>query len=128
AATTPIADLLRGLEALRAPRAFTSIAGFMSRYADVIAGEMRRMSIARRSRAHDPRYVWQARGTAAVAGTLFVRSFERGERIYAAMLSRGFTGELPRYATVQTSGRQWAWAAVAPGAAAAVAAAAWLAR
>ncbi|MDH4140914.1 MAG: energy-coupling factor transporter transmembrane protein EcfT, partial [Coriobacteriia bacterium] len=26
---------------------------------------------------------------------LFIRSYERGERVYAAMLSRGFTGTLP---------------------------------
>jgi cobalt/nickel transport system permease protein len=95
ASTTSIAELLVGLDRLRVPRAFTAIAGFMVRYAEVITGEVRRMRIARLSRGHDPRWLWQGRALAATAGTLFIRSFERGERIHVAMLSRGFTGELP---------------------------------
>jgi cobalt/nickel transport system permease protein len=95
ASTTSIAGLLVGLDRLHVPRAFTAIAGFMVRYADVITGEARRMRIARLSRGHDPRWPWQGRALAATAGTLFIRSFERGERIHVAMLSRGFAGELP---------------------------------
>jgi cobalt/nickel transport system permease protein len=95
ASTTSIAELLYGLDRLHVPRAFTAIAGFMVRYAEVITGEARRMRIARLSRGHDPRWLWQGRALAATAGTLFIRSFERGERIHVAMLARGFTGELP---------------------------------
>ena len=95
ASTTSIAGLLVGLDRLHVPRAFTAIAGFMVRYIDVITGEARRMRIARLSRGHDPRWLWQGRALAATAGTLFIRSFERGERIHVAMLSRGFAGELP---------------------------------
>ena len=81
AATTPVAELLRGLERLRLPKPLVTIAGFMVRYADVIADEVRRMRIARISRGHDPRWIWQARAVAASAGTLFIRSYERGERV-----------------------------------------------
>jgi cobalt/nickel transport system permease protein len=95
ASTTSVAELLYGLDRLRVPRAFTAIAGFMVRYAEVITGEARRMRIARLSRGHDPRWLWQGRALAATAGTLFIRSFERGERIHVAMLARGYTGELP---------------------------------
>jgi cobalt/nickel transport system permease protein len=95
ASTTSIAELLVGLDRLHVPRVFTAIAGFMVRYAEVITAEARRMRIARLSRAHDPRWFWQGRALAATAGTLFIRSFERGERIHVAMLSRGFAGELP---------------------------------
>src|SRR5829696_6524184 len=77
AATTPVAELLRGLERLRLPTLLVTIAGFMVRYADVIADEVRRMRIARISRGHDPRWIWQARAVAASAGTLFIRSYER---------------------------------------------------
>ncbi|MGH2814912.1 MAG: cobalt ECF transporter T component CbiQ, partial [Actinomycetota bacterium] len=59
AATTPVPELLRGLERLRLPAAFTTVAGFMVRYADVIGDEVRRMRIARISRGHDPRWIWQ---------------------------------------------------------------------
>jgi cobalt/nickel transport system permease protein len=60
---------------------------------------------------------------AASAGTLFIRSFERGERIHVAMLSRGFTGELPPAAGERAGRRPWLLAAV-PAAVAALAAAA----
>jgi cobalt/nickel transport system permease protein len=125
AATTPVPELLRGLERLRLPRAFTAIAGFMVRYADVITGEVRRMRIARICRGHDPRWLWQARAVAATAGTLFIRSYERGERVYLAMVSRGYAGSMPVLQDLAASPRQWLAALAVPVAAAVVAATAW---
>jgi cobalt/nickel transport system permease protein len=125
AATTPVPELLRGLERLRLPRAFTTIAGFMVRYADVIADEVRRMRIARVSRGHDPRWIWQARAVAASAGTLFIRSYERGERVYLAMVSRGYAGSMPVLQELAASRREWLAALSLPAAAALVAATAW---
>jgi cobalt/nickel transport system permease protein len=68
--------------------------------------------------------VWQGRAVAASAGTLFIRAFERGERIHVAMLSRGFTGELPRAAQDRATRRDWASASLVPVLAAAAAVAA----
>ena len=85
-------EFLRGFERLHMPRAFTSTLSFMIRYLDVIADEMRRMQVARESRGYDPRWIWQAKAVAASAGALFIRSYERGERVYLAMLSRGYDG------------------------------------
>lgn len=128
AATTPIAELLHGLEHLRMPRIITAITGFMVRYADVITGEMRRMKIARASRAYDPRWLWEGRALAATAGALFIRSYERGERVYLAMVSRGYDGSLPVGTEHSASVAQWAAAATLPAGAAVVAALAWLFR
>jgi cobalt/nickel transport system permease protein len=125
AATTPVAELLRGLERLRLPAAFTTVAGFMVRYADVIADEVRRMRIARISRGHDPRWIWQARAVAASAGTLFIRSYERGERVYLAMVSRGYSGSMPVLHDLGATRGQWLAALALPAAAAAVALTAW---
>jgi cobalt/nickel transport system permease protein len=125
AATTPVPELLRGLERLRLPRAFTTIAGFMVRYADVIADELRRMRVARLSRGYDPRWIWQARAVAATAGALFIRSYERGERVYLAMVSRGYAGAMPVLEDLAASRRQWLAALAVPAAAALVAATAW---
>lgn len=126
ASTTSVAELLYGLDRLRVPRAFTTIAGFMVRYGDVITGEARRMRVARLSRGHDPRWIWQARAVASTAGTLFIRSYERGERIHVAMLSRGFTGERPPSSassgTTDEGGPTWLAAAVVPAVAALAAA------
>lgn len=125
AATTTIPDLLRGLERLRVPRAFTSIAGFMVRYLDVIAGQMQRMRVARLARGYDPRWIWQARGWAASAGTLFIRSYERGERVHLAMLSRGYTGQMPLFASRPEPGRTWVLSLGLPAVAASVSVLAW---
>jgi cobalt/nickel transport system permease protein len=120
AASTPVSELLAGLERLRAPRTLVAIAGFMVRYLDVIVGEASRMRIARASRCDDPRWLWQGRSMAMSAGTLFVRSYERGERVHLAMLSRGYTGAMPELHEHEASPVAWAFAALLPVCAAAV--------
>lgn len=95
AATTTPRDLIVGLQRLRVPAVLTTIATLMLRYLDVIAAEARRMRIARISRGHDPRFLWQVGATARGIGALFVRSYERGERVHLAMVSRGWTGAMP---------------------------------
>ncbi|MEY2437855.1 MAG: cobalt/nickel transport system permease protein [Acidimicrobiaceae bacterium] len=127
AATTPVAELLGGLERLHVPRVLVAITGFMVRYLDVIAGEAGRMRIARLSRGYDPRWIWQARGVAACAGSLFVRSYERGERVHLAMLSRGYTGAMPVLHDHRPARGSWAAAVLLPASAAAFAALAWTA-
>jgi cobalt/nickel transport system permease protein len=107
AATTPLRDLLLGMQRLRVPSLVVTIATLMLRYVDVIAGEARRMRLARISRGHDPRFLWQAGATARGVGVLFVRSYERGERVHLAMLSRGWAGEMPRLSDARTSRAQW---------------------
>ena len=92
AATTDPRDLLAGLERLRVPTQLVQIMGFMIRYLDVVTDELRRMKTARESRgftARDPRH-WPV--VAKSAGALFIRSFERGERVHLAMISRGHDG------------------------------------
>lgn len=127
-ATTPIAEILHGLEHLRMPRLMTAIAGFMVRYADVITGELTRMRIARESRGYDPRWFWQARAIASSAGTLFIRSFERGERVYLAMVSRGYSGTMPLDHDPTVPVSRWAAALALPVLASMVAAVAWATR
>ena len=96
AATTEPQDLLVGLERLRMPQQLVQIMAFMVRYLDVVTDEMHRMKVARESRgfsARNPRH-WPV--LARSAGALFIRSYERGERVHLAMLSRGYTGRMPR--------------------------------
>ncbi len=96
AATTEPRLLLGGLERLHIPALLVQIMGFMVRYLDVVTEEMRRMQVARESRgfsARNPKH-WPV--VARSAGALFIRSYERGERVHLAMLSRGYTGRMPR--------------------------------
>ena len=120
-ATTEVAAILRGMRVLRVPVVFVSIAGFMIRYLELIAGELGRMRQAMTARGHDPRWLWQMRPMASAAGALFVRAYERGERVFSAMTARGYTGEMPtlgaRTATVST----WSLALAGPSLAAVVA-------
>lgn len=92
AATTEPRELLTGLERLRVPHQLVQIIGFMIRYLDVVTDEMRRMRIARESRGFKGGGVRSWPVTARTAGALFVRSYERGERVHLAMLSRGYQG------------------------------------
>ena len=95
AATTEPRDLLVGLERLRVPRQLVQIMGFMVRYLDVVTDEMHRMRIARESRGLPRRSLRSWPAVARSAGALFIRSYERGERVHLAMLSRGYDGGAP---------------------------------
>ena len=107
ASTTSIPHILAGLERLRVPRTLVSITAFMIRYGDVIGDELRRMRIARESRGAGSGRLGQAHAVATSAGALFVRSYERGERVYLAMASRGYVGSMPVRDAPATA---WSWA------------------
>ncbi len=112
--TTPVAEILKGLSRLKAPPIVVAIMSFMFRYLDLIVDDMQRMRTAMTARAHDPRWLWQAKPIATGAGAMFVRSYERGERVHQAMQSRGFTGTMPRLDDRSASAREWLTAAIVP--------------
>ncbi len=95
AATTEPQAILRGLQRLRMPDLIVQIMGFMVRYLDVVTAELGRMMVAMRSRGCDPRSPRHWPTLARAMGALFIRSYERGERVHLAMLSRGYEGRLP---------------------------------
>ena len=95
-ATTSFPDILHGLERLRTPRLLIVIAGFMYRYVFVIADEARRMRAALAARAYRPRHLGQVAALGRMVTALFLRSYERGERVYLAMLARGYARAMPR--------------------------------
>ena len=95
-----------GLERLRVPNLLVQIMGFMVRYLDVVTDEMRRMRVARESRGFTARDVRHWPVIARSAGALFIRSYERGERVHLAMLSRGYTGTLPRLSATDHADHQ----------------------
>jgi cobalt/nickel transport system permease protein len=95
-ATTSFPDVLRALEAMRVPRLFTLVAAFTYRYLFVLVDEVRRMRAAVASRGYRPRRAWQAGVLGRVVAALFLRSYGRGERVYLAMLARGYEGAMPQ--------------------------------
>ncbi|KJR99331.1 MAG: hypothetical protein VR68_09440 [Peptococcaceae bacterium BRH_c4a] len=94
-ATTPFSDLMQAMRSLKVPDVFVQVLEFTVRYIFVLSDEVKRMKLARRSRC------FQGGGSllnmdafrtlGCLVGVLFARSWERGERIYSAMLSRGYT-------------------------------------
>ncbi|HYG94071.1 MAG TPA: cobalt ECF transporter T component CbiQ [Nocardioides sp.] len=96
AATTEATEVVRGLQRLRLPDLLVQIMAFMVRYLDVVTADLARMLTAMRSRGVDPRSPRHWPALARTLGALFVRSYERGERVHLAMLSRGYDGRLPQ--------------------------------
>lgn len=117
ASTTELRELLLGLQRLRLPALLVQIASFMIRYGDVITDEMRRMRVARLSRGFEARGPRHWGVLAKSAGALFIRAYERGERVHLAMVSRGYAGSMPVIDEVTASRAQWSYAAALPAAA-----------
>lgn len=89
-ATTRFSDLLAVLWRIRVPALLVTTLALMHRYLFVLVEEMERMRRARRSRTFVAGRASAWRGSAQVAGQLFVRTTERAERVYLAMCARGW--------------------------------------
>ncbi len=107
ASTTPMRELLSGLSRLKVPNMLVEIAAFMVRYVDVVVDEMRRMRIARQSRGYFETGLKSWPVIAKAAGALFIRAYERGERVHLAMLSRGYQGKMPSYQIAIATPAHW---------------------
>ena len=89
--TTPFSALLDVMRRVRVPAILVSTLALMHRYLFVLADEALRMRRARASRTFRTGRWWTWRTLATVIAQLFVRSTERAERIYAAMVARGWS-------------------------------------
>jgi cobalt/nickel transport system permease protein len=111
--STHFTDMLWALGALRVPKVLVAVISFMYRYIFVLAEEAMRLTRARDSRSaaigKNPVYggsvVFQARTMGRMIGNLFVRGFERSERVYQAMVARGYQGEMLRLSAPPLSTR-----------------------
>lgn len=133
AATTTARELPLALSRLGMPALVTSVLVLMVRYIDVLSAEAGRMRMARMSRGDSPHALHQAGATAKSVGALFLRSYERGERVYLAMLSRGYDGTVPALVlgpggAAGASARVWMLAMLPAVVAVVVATSAWVLR
>ncbi len=112
-ATTPIYEILWGLGKLRVPRILVATVGFMIRYLFVVADEALCMIRARASRSpaveggQRPGIAWQGRTAGMMVGSLFLRSLERSERVFAAMTARGYDGVLRTFDPPRMQTADW---------------------
>jgi cobalt/nickel transport system permease protein len=105
--TTHFTDLLWAMSTLRIPRVLIAIISFMYRYVFLLAEESIRLSRARDSRSAvmggsrpstGRMVLFRAQTTGRLIGSLFLRSFERSERVYQAMAARGYQGQMRQLA------------------------------
>jgi cobalt/nickel transport system permease protein len=120
-ASTRFQDLLEALARLRVPRVFVTQLAFLYRYLWVLSDEMMRLRMARAARdgGAGPRGM-RFRSHAGVVGVLFLRTYDRAERIYWAMTARGFDGTLHAPVRARMRATDWLVAAAAVALAAAV--------
>ncbi len=111
---TQFPDLIHAFEHLRVPGVLTTIVAFLYRYLFVLADEVMRLLRARDARsAALPGYksgrnvLWRARVAGNIAGQLFLRSYERSDRIYNAMLARGYSGQMRTLRAHVMMARDW---------------------
>lgn len=116
AATTPFTQLLTAMRQLHFPKILVLIMSLMWRYLFVLGDEAQRLIAARVSRSavpanasRRPPLAWRAQVTGGMAGSLLLRSIERSERVYVAMLARGYSGEPPVVATRQPGRQDKVW-------------------
>ena len=114
AASTSFPDMLLAMRAIKIPRLIVSLFGLMWRYMFVMVDEAIRLMRARASRSgaiggmkSGGSIAWRAKVTGGMAGNLFVRSLDRGDRIYAAMAARGYDGEIRSFPLPPLTSTSW---------------------
>ncbi len=116
---TRFPDMIHAFEHLYIPAVLTTIVSFLYRYLFVLTDEVMRLLRARQARSatvtgyrSGGNVVWRARVSGNIAGQLFLRSYERSDRIYNAMLARGYGGQLRTLTPHIMKSSDWLFAAL----------------
>jgi len=106
--TTPWADILKSLRVLRVPQVFVLVLSMTYRYIFLFLHTVNGVLLARKSRVVARTSGGeQRRWISGTMGNLVSRSFKMSNDVYAAMLARGFSGEIRAYSTYRMNGRDW---------------------
>jgi cobalt/nickel transport system permease protein len=119
-ATTQFPDMMHALRHLRVPQLLVAVISFMYRYLFLLADEVMRLLRAREARsARLPggggggTVLWRAKVAGHMVGQLFLRSYERSDRVYNAMLARGYRGHFLTLNPHVMQATDWLYAAAA---------------
>ena len=94
--TTRFELLLKGMQKLYIPRIIIMQLSFLYRYLFLLVDEAHRMKMARDARSYGKAsYSLRLQTVGNIIGVLFLKTLDRAERVYAAMLARGFVGQIP---------------------------------
>ena len=89
---TRFSDIMKTLASWHFPRIMIMILSFMYRYFFLLTGEMEKMVRAVKMRSGGSRGLGLIRIYSQILAILFIKSYERAERVYHAMLMRGYDG------------------------------------
>jgi cobalt/nickel transport system permease protein len=87
--TTPFAQVMQALRWYRVPEVIVDTLSMMYRYSFVLYNEFRRLRLAAQSRGGAEGYLAEMHLLARISAQIFLRAFDRSERIYWAMVARG---------------------------------------
>ena len=93
-ATTSTIELIYGMQKLKISPLLISIFSFAIRYIDVFIDELKRVKTSMKSRGYSEKGLKNLQPIAFASGAMLIRGYERGERVYNSMISRGFNGYL----------------------------------
>ncbi|MFH0965455.1 MAG: cobalt ECF transporter T component CbiQ [Planctomycetota bacterium] len=110
AATTPFHKLLNGMRRLGVPRGLCAVTAFLHRYLFLLADIIFRMKLARDLRSSGAPARRRLKSSAGIVASLLLRSIAQSERVYQAMLARGFSGEIREIDKLRMRRADWAFA------------------
>ncbi|MBI5696879.1 MAG: cobalt ECF transporter T component CbiQ [Nitrospirae bacterium] len=107
--TTPFPEIIRALKVMRAPDTFLLVINLTYKYIFIFARTVEDMHLAMKSRQLGE--IPDAEARRWIAGRMaliFKRTQLKCEELYAAMLSRGFSGEIRLHGFKPATARDWA--------------------
>jgi len=110
--STRFVALLHAMQRLHFPRLFIQLTAITYRFIFVFTDEAYRMGLAREARTVRKERVVRLRTwrtLSSMIGTLFIRAYERGEKVYHAMLARGYTGEFQLMNRLHCGAKDWSF-------------------
>ncbi len=107
--TTPWADILKSLRSLRVPQVFVLVLSMTYRYIFLFLHTANGILLARKSRVVARTTGGeQRRWISGTMGNLMSRAFKMSNDVYAAMLARGFSGEMRARSVRRMRSADWA--------------------
>ncbi|MCE5251393.1 cobalt ECF transporter T component CbiQ [bacterium] len=110
--STRFGDLMRAAGALGLPSKLVAVMSFMYRYLFIVIDETTHMKLARDLRSSGRNGLSMLHAAGGIVGSLFIRSFEHADRLYQAMLLRGYTGTLATPAIMRITVRDMVYSGI----------------
>jgi len=106
--TTGFTRLVHAMEKFKIPKIFVAMTTITYRFIFLFINEAHRMVLAKEARTVKKEgRLWIMRSLARIMSTLFIRAYERGERVYTAMTAREYTGEIKSMGEMRCGHKDW---------------------